>query len=90
MILVSGAAGKTGQAVIVALVERGAAVRALVRREAQVALVQTLGVKDVVVGDMAETAVTTKPPKICKRFITFAPTCTLMKLRLAKLPLRLH
>ena len=57
MILVSGAAGKTGQAVIVALVERGAAVRALVRREAQVALVQTLGVKDVVVGDMAETAV---------------------------------
>lgn len=54
LILVTGAAGKTGLAVVSALRARNAAVRALVRRSAQLAALQALGVDDVVVGDMAD------------------------------------
>jgi len=56
MILVSGAAGKTGRTVIRALAARGAAVRAMVRRPEQVASVQELGAQDAVAGDMRDPA----------------------------------
>jgi len=52
MILVTGAAGKTGQAVIRALVAREATVRALVRRPQQTRAVEELGAQEVVAGDM--------------------------------------
>jgi uncharacterized protein YbjT (DUF2867 family) len=52
MILVTGAAGKTGRAVIRALAHRGEAVRALVRRSEQVKDVLDLGAREAVVGDM--------------------------------------
>lgn len=52
MILVTGAAGKTGRAVIQALTARGEAVRALVHRPEQVRSVEELGAHRVVVGDM--------------------------------------
>ena len=52
MILVTGAAGKTGQAVIRALVKRKTAVRALVHKESQIQTIQALGIQDVIVGDM--------------------------------------
>jgi uncharacterized protein YbjT (DUF2867 family) len=52
MILVTGAAGKTGQAVIRALTTKGEAVRALVHRPEQVRLVEGVGAREVVVGDM--------------------------------------
>ena len=52
MILVTGAGGKTGRAVISALVKRNHSVRALFHREDQVALVKSLGAKDALVGDM--------------------------------------
>jgi uncharacterized protein YbjT (DUF2867 family) len=55
MILVTGAAGKTGQAIIRALVAQGAAVRALVRRLAQSPAVEALGA-EVVAGDMRDRA----------------------------------
>jgi uncharacterized protein YbjT (DUF2867 family) len=54
MILVTGAAGKTGQAVIRALLNRGARVRGLVRRPEQVARLQNMGVSDTVVGDIQQ------------------------------------
>ena len=57
MILITGSAGKTGQAVIQALVERGTAVRAFVYRHEQTALVKELGVQEVAVGDMRDAAV---------------------------------
>lgn len=57
MILVTGAAGKTGQAVIRALVARRASVRAFVYRSEQTGLVEALGVQEVVVGDMRNQAV---------------------------------
>ncbi len=56
MILVSGAAGKTGRAVIRALAARGEAVRGLVRRPEQVELVERLGAREAVVGDMRDRA----------------------------------
>jgi uncharacterized protein YbjT (DUF2867 family) len=52
MILVTGAAGKTGRAVLRALIARGEPARALVHGVDQVSLVASLGVKDVLVGDM--------------------------------------
>ena len=55
MILVTGAAGKTGQAVIKALVARRQPVRALVRRDEQTQIVKSLGAKEAIVGDMRDT-----------------------------------
>ena len=56
MILATGAAGKTGRAVIRALVRRGETVRALVHRKEQVRLVRSLGAREVVVGEMRDEA----------------------------------
>jgi NAD(P)H dehydrogenase (quinone) len=56
MILVTGAAGKTGQAVIRALVARGASVRALVHRPGQVSVVEALGARQAIAGDMRDPA----------------------------------
>jgi len=54
MILVTGAAGKTGRAVIKALAARGAPVRALVRRPEQAPLVESLGANEIVSGDLRD------------------------------------
>jgi uncharacterized protein YbjT (DUF2867 family) len=56
MILVTGAAGKTGRAVAQALVLSGQSVRGVVRRRQQIAVLRTLGVPDVVVADMRDPA----------------------------------
>jgi len=52
MILVTGAGGKTGKAVLKALVARGAPVRAFVRTSAHHTALQAIGVHDVKVGEM--------------------------------------
>jgi uncharacterized protein YbjT (DUF2867 family) len=54
LILVTGAAGKTGRAVIRALAAKGQRVRALVHRDAQRNPVESLGAQEVIVGDMHE------------------------------------
>ncbi len=54
MILVTGAAGKTGRAVIRALVARSARVCGLVHRTEQVRVLEDLGAHQVVVGDMRD------------------------------------
>jgi len=56
MVLVTGAAGKTGRAVVRALVARGMRVRALVRRDAQEPVVRADGAGEVVVGDLRDAA----------------------------------
>jgi len=53
MILITGAAGKTGQAVIRALQKRDMWIRALVHKDAQIQLLQDLGAQEVIVGDMS-------------------------------------
>lgn len=57
MILITGASGKTGQAVIRALAGRGESVRALVRHEGQVQTVWTAGAVEVCQGDMTDLSV---------------------------------
>jgi len=52
MILITGAGGKTGKAVIKALVARGAPVRAFVRSSAHEAALTAMGVREVVAGAM--------------------------------------
>ncbi len=54
MILVTGAAGKTGRAVIKALVARGASVRALVRRAEHIDALKALGAAKVSVGSFED------------------------------------
>lgn len=54
MILVTGAAGKTGLAILAALKQRGAKTRALVRRADQINLVRQAGADEVVVGDLLD------------------------------------
>jgi uncharacterized protein YbjT (DUF2867 family) len=56
MVLVTGAAGKTGRAVIRALAARGVPVRALVRRDAQRAVIRADGAREVVAGDLGDDA----------------------------------
>jgi uncharacterized protein YbjT (DUF2867 family) len=52
MILITGAAGKTGRAVIQALSRRGETLRALVHDPGQIQTVKALGVHEVLVGDL--------------------------------------
>ncbi len=54
MILVTGAAGKTGRAVLRALNRRGASARALVRRGAQEEAVREAGARETVRGDLRD------------------------------------
>ncbi len=54
MILVTGAAGKTGRAVLRALSGHGELVRAQVHRADQVRLVEDLGAREAVIGDMRD------------------------------------
>ena len=52
MILLTGAAGKTGRAVIRSLAGKGEALRALVHRRKQIQTVEAVGAQEVFVGDM--------------------------------------
>lgn len=52
MILITGAAGKTGRAVLQALVKRGQAVRVMVRREGQTAVLAQQGAAETITGDL--------------------------------------
>jgi uncharacterized protein YbjT (DUF2867 family) len=54
MILVTGAAGKTGKAVIKALAAKRASVRALIRRPEQTAELETLGAAEVILGSFED------------------------------------
>ncbi|SDW08819.1 SDR family oxidoreductase [Paenibacillus sp. CF384] len=54
MILITGANGKTGRAVIKALLSKGEPIRALVRRTEQVEYMKSLGDVDVAIGDMLD------------------------------------
>lgn len=56
MILITGAGGKTGKAIVTALVTRGAAVRALVRSSTHEAALRAIGAHDVVIGAMDDPA----------------------------------
>src|SRR4030066_1973316 len=52
MILVTGASGKTGQAVVAALARSGAPTRALVRRPSQIEMMTHLGAREGMAADL--------------------------------------
>ncbi len=54
MILVTGAAGKTGQAVLRALSDKGTATRAYIHRPQQEKIVRSAGANDIAIGDLAD------------------------------------
>jgi len=54
MILITGAAGKTGQAVIRALTRKGEQTRGMVHRVEQTELVRNAGARDIVIGDLLD------------------------------------
>jgi uncharacterized protein YbjT (DUF2867 family) len=54
MILVTGASGKTGQAVTRSILGKGEKVRVLVHRPEQISRMQSIGVHDVTAGDMRD------------------------------------
>jgi len=56
VILITGAGGKTGRAIIRALIAKGATVRALLHRPEQVTSIQDLGTLEITVGDMRDQA----------------------------------
>jgi len=60
MILITGAAGKTGKAVIRALVERGQVIKALAFRSEHARELEGLGAISVLVGDMRDAAILEK------------------------------
>ena len=76
MILVSGAAGKTGRAVIAALARRGQDVRALVRRPEQESAVHDAGAQSVVAGDMRDERTVFEAAKGANAIYHIAPNMT--------------
>ncbi|MBX3060481.1 MAG: NmrA family NAD(P)-binding protein [Anaerolineae bacterium] len=73
-ILVTGAAGKTGQAVVRALAERGTAVsHALVRRPEQMEAARQAGAAVVTMGDMLDTAVWLAATQYCDAIYHICP-----------------
>ena len=73
MILITGAAGKTGRAIIQALAKRGETVRALVHRPDQVASLKALGVEDVLVGDALDPSVVQQAVQDVRAIYHIAP-----------------
>ncbi|MFW5942784.1 MAG: SDR family oxidoreductase [Chloroflexota bacterium] len=88
MILVTGAAGKTGRAVIGELLSREAAVRALVRREAQAAEMRQVGVEEVVVGDMCDASLVTEAARGVKAVYHIAPNMHPDEVQMGRLALQ--
>ncbi|MRS03620.1 NAD-dependent epimerase/dehydratase family protein, partial [bacterium] len=60
MILLTGAAGKTGTSILKYLTKKGAEVRSLVRTPQQSEKVISLGSKETVIGDMTDRSTLTK------------------------------
>lgn len=73
VILVTGAAGKTGRAVIAALAAGGAAARAFVRREAQIDIARRAGAREVHVGALDDVAALAKAAHGVRAIYHIAP-----------------
>jgi len=73
MILITGAAGKTGRAIIQALKKRGETVRALVHRSDQVASLKALGVDDVLIGNLLDQSVIQRAVQDIRAIYHIAP-----------------
>jgi uncharacterized protein YbjT (DUF2867 family) len=72
-ILVSAANGRTGRAIITALVSKGATVHAFVRNPAHIDGLKAIGAKDVIVGDMLKPETITPAVQGCDAVVHVGP-----------------
>jgi NAD(P)H dehydrogenase (quinone) len=73
MILVTGAAGKTGRAVIATLAAKGASVRAFVRRAEAGAALRGIGAQDIALGSLDDRAALRRAVDGCRAIYFIAP-----------------
>jgi NAD(P)H dehydrogenase (quinone) len=76
MILLTGAAGKTGQAIFKVLIRKGESVRVFVRNSEQSALLTTLGAVNPVVGDLRSQNDLIKAAEGCESIYFISPNIT--------------
>ncbi len=74
-ILVTDAAGKTGQAIVRALVRGGQKVRALVYRREQIERLEELGARAVIAGDARDRQTIDRAVAGARAIYHIAPTC---------------
>ena len=84
LILVTGASGRTGRAVISSLQERDVSIRAYIRRSEVVDDLRTLGADDVVVGDLFDFEVLEAAVADCSDVIHICPPMNPREAELAK------
>ena len=84
MILVTSAAGRTGQAVLRKLAARGQPVRAIVRRAEQVEAVRLLGAQETIVGDMRARAVMEQAARGVRAIYYICPAMVLDELDMSR------
>jgi uncharacterized protein YbjT (DUF2867 family) len=85
MILVTGASGKTGQAVLRRLIAEGETVRALVHRSDQVHMVKKIGVGEVLVGDMGDQAIVTRATQGARAVYHICPNVSTDEVAIGKI-----
>jgi len=85
MILVTGAAGKTGQAVLRKLTSEGETVRALVHHSDQVHTVKKLGVDEVLVGDMGDHVIISRATQGARAVYHICPNVSPDEIALGKI-----
>jgi uncharacterized protein YbjT (DUF2867 family) len=88
MILVTGAAGKTGSAVLRVLSSQGMASRALIRRPEQQSQVEATGAAEVVIGDLLDSSVLTRAMKGASAVYLIVPNVHPEEKRIGSLAIR--
>jgi NAD(P)H dehydrogenase (quinone) len=84
MILLTGAAGKTGQAIIHALKKHDEKVRAFVRTPEQATLVSGLGVADLAIGDLHDQTAISEAVKGCDSIYYICPNMSQDEVQIGK------
>jgi NAD(P)H dehydrogenase (quinone) len=84
MILLTGAAGKTGQAILNALTRQGETVRVFVRTKEQSEILSSLGADNSVVGDLRDQNTLLKAAEGCERIYFICPNVTYDELDIGK------
>src|ERR1700732_4680782 len=84
MILVTGAGGKTGKAVIKALVARGAPVRAFIRSPTHEAALKAMGVREIVAGEMDDPHAISQAARETKAIYHICPNVSPHEISFAK------
>jgi uncharacterized protein YbjT (DUF2867 family) len=84
MILLTGAAGKTGQAIIHALKRHGEKIRAFVRTPEQATLLSDIGVVDSVIGDLRDQTALYEAAKGCESIYFICPNITQDEVEIGK------